>query len=181
MYQGSPSKRASEVMEAVRMYDSVKNMFFMPVSLKMVCDTFFEGLVVQLDFHQEFANGKLFKELAHGGTDGTNNLLIIPRMLDVSDECLVMEYEPSQSIVLSERNKIDKHTLLRACYCMSVFGNLNWTIEMMHLDPHFGNFGIRDDKLVIYDFGLMVDIRKTNFNSMLKSKYLYDIDILIKY
>jgi hypothetical protein len=170
---------ASEIMEAVRMYDSVKNMFFMPVALKMVCDTFFEGLVVQLDFHKEFENGKLFKELAHGGTDGTNNLLIIPRMLDTSDECLVMEYEPSQSIVLSERDKIDKHTLLRACYCMSVFGNLNWTIEMMHLDPHFGNFGIRDDKLVIYDFGLMVDIRKTNFNRMLKSKYVYDIDILI--
>ena len=54
----------SEVMDAVATYDSIKNSYFMPVALKMVCDTFFEGLVVQLDFHKEFANGKLFKELA---------------------------------------------------------------------------------------------------------------------
>ena len=81
-----------EVMDAVAMYDGVKNMFFMPVMLKTICDNFFEGLLEQLDFHREFNNGKTLKELIHGNT--TNNLFIIPRMLDTSDECLVMEYEP---------------------------------------------------------------------------------------
>jgi hypothetical protein len=171
----------SEVMDAVATYDSIKNSYFMPVALKMACDAFFEGLVIQLDFHQEFANGKLFKELAHGETDGINNLFIIPRMLDTSDECLVMEYEPSQSIALCERDKIDKHTLLRACYCMSVFANVMYYFGLYHMDIHFGNFGFRDDKIVIYDFGFITDVRGTNHNQILKSKYLYDFDIIIKY
>ena len=101
-------------------------------------------------------------------------------MLDTSDECLVMEYEPSQSIVLCARDKIDKHTLLRACYCMSIFANLNTMNGILHSDIHFGNFGIRDDKIVIYDFGFMCDIRIIDLNDLLKSKYLCDFDIVIK-
>jgi predicted unusual protein kinase regulating ubiquinone biosynthesis (AarF/ABC1/UbiB family) len=99
-----------EVMDAVATYDGVKNMFFMPVMLKSICDNFFEGLVDQLDFHREFANGKTLKELVHGNTDGTNNLFIIPRMLDTSDECLVMEYEPSRCFaIIAPLDKVVKY------------------------------------------------------------------------
>jgi hypothetical protein len=170
-----------EVSDAVAIYDDIKNSFFMPVAMKMVCDVFFEKLVEQLDFHREFSNGTILKELVHGGTDGTNNLFIIPRMLDTSDECLVMEYEPSQSIKMNERDKVDKHTLLRACYAISIFGNIYVYVGMLHCDLHFGNYGIRGDQIVIYDFGFMCDTREHDYvnKQALKSKYLYDIDIIL--
>ena len=154
-----------EVMDAVAVYDGVKNMFFMPVMLKSVCDNFFEGLVEQLDFHREFNNGNTLKQLMHSGTDGTNNLFIIPRMLDTSDECLVMEYEPSQSIIGDERNKIDKHVLLRFLHGISSFSFIAALFGFIHADIHMGNYGIRNPetpesmRIVLYDFGHMYDVR----------------------
>jgi predicted unusual protein kinase regulating ubiquinone biosynthesis (AarF/ABC1/UbiB family) len=154
-----------EVMDAVAMYDGVKNMFFMPVVLKSICDNFFEGLVEQLDFHKEFNNGKTFKEIIHGDTDGTNNLFIIPRMLDTSDECLVMEYEPSQSIIGRERDKIDKHVLLRFLHGFLCIVFISPLQGFIHADLHMGNYGIRNPetpetmRIVLYDFGHMYDVR----------------------
>jgi predicted unusual protein kinase regulating ubiquinone biosynthesis (AarF/ABC1/UbiB family) len=170
----------SEVMDAVANYDSIKYSYFMPVIMKMVCDVFFEGLVAQLDFHNEFANGNIFKELIHGGTDGTNNLFIIPRMLDTSEECLVMEYVPSQSIILSGRNKIDRHTLLRSCVALSILGYIGYGSGFLHGDIHFGNYGIRGNQIVIYDFGYMVDVRgQFNHLRFIQSTLKYDFDIVI--
>jgi hypothetical protein len=154
-----------EVMDAVANYDGVKNMFFMPVMLKSICDNFFEGLVEQLDFHREFNNGNTFKQLIHGDTDGTNNLFIIPLMLDTSDECLVMEYEPSQSIIGGARDKIDKHVLVRFIYGLSRFVWITNLHGFIHADLHMGNYGIRNPespesmRIVVYDFGHMYDIR----------------------
>ena len=154
-----------EVMDAVAVYDNIKDMFFMQVMLKSICDNFFEGLVEQLDFHREYNNGNTFKELIHGRTDGTNNLFIIPRMLDTSDECLVMEYEPSQLLIGDERNKIDKHVLLRFTHGISAMAYI-WTLHgFIHADIHMGNFGIRNPetpgsmRIVLYDFGHMYDVR----------------------
>ena len=169
-----------EVMDAVAIYDGVKNSYFMPVAIKMVCDVFFEGLVAQLDFHKEFANGNTFKELVHGGTDGINNLFVIPRMLDTSDECLVMEYEPSQSIVLNERDKIDKNTLLRSCNALSILGHICCMNGFLHGDIHPGNYGIRGNQIVIYDFGCMSDVRgKINHLHILKANMKHDFDLII--
>ena len=157
-----------EVMDAVAIYDGVKNMFFMPTALKSVCDNFFEGLVEQLDFHREYENGTTFKQLMHGDTDGTNNLFIIPRMLDTSDECLVMEYEPSECLATSLDN-INKHVLLRFCYGLSLLSFINILHGFIHADIHLGNYGIRNPEtpetmqIVIYDFGHMYDVRDLDF------------------
>jgi predicted unusual protein kinase regulating ubiquinone biosynthesis (AarF/ABC1/UbiB family) len=154
-----------EVMDAVATYDSVKNMFFMPVMLKSICDNFFEGLVEQLDFHREFNNGNTLKQLIHGETDGTNNLFIIPQMLDTSDECLVMEYQPSQSIIGDERYKINKHVLLKFIHVISAFSYITALHGFIHADMHMGNYGIRNPetpesmRIVLYDFGHMYDVR----------------------
>jgi predicted unusual protein kinase regulating ubiquinone biosynthesis (AarF/ABC1/UbiB family) len=156
-----------EVMDAVGMYDSVKNMFFMPTALKSVCDNFFEGLVEQLDFHREFENGTTFKQLMHGDTDGTNNLYIIPRMLDTSDECLVMEYEPSECLMTS----FDKHVLLRFNHGVANLSFINILHGFIHADIHLGNYGIRNPetpetmRIVIYDFGHMYDVRDLSFET----------------
>ena len=86
-------------------------------------------------------------------------------MLDVSDECIVMEYEPSEPIILSERHKYDKHVLLKLYHGITTLGYINQFNQFLHTDLHFGNYGIRNPesvdtmKIVIYDFGLMSDIR----------------------
>jgi predicted unusual protein kinase regulating ubiquinone biosynthesis (AarF/ABC1/UbiB family) len=175
-----------EVMDAVGMYDSVKNMFFMPVAFKSVCDNFFEGLVEQLDFHREFENGTTFKKLMHGDTDGTNNLFIIPRMLDTSDECLVMEYEPSECLATS----FDKHVLLRFSHGVANLSFINILHGFIHADIHLGNYGIRNPetpetmRIVIYDFGHMYDVRDLSFETRKKIVIgfnEYDCETVIKY
>jgi predicted unusual protein kinase regulating ubiquinone biosynthesis (AarF/ABC1/UbiB family) len=160
-----------EVMDAVANYDSVKNMFFMPVMLKSICDNFFEGLVEQLDFHREFNNGNTLKHLIHGDTDGTNNLYIITRMLDTSDECLVMKYEPSQSIAGDEHKTIDKHVLLRFLHGVGIFSYISQLHGFIHADLHMGNYGIRNPetpdsmRIVMYDFGHMYDVRDLSYET----------------
>jgi len=155
----------SEITDACRVYNSVRNSFFMPTALTTICNAYFDSLAIQLDFHNEYNNGKTYKQLVHGDTDGKNNLYIIPQMLDVSDECIVMEYEPSEPIILSERHKYDKHVLLKMYHGITMLGFINQLIQFMHTDLHFGNYGIRNPesvdtmKIVIYDFGLMSDAR----------------------
>ena len=176
-----------EVMDAISVYDKVKNMFFMPNVLRTVCDNFFEGLVEQFDFHKEFANGNTFKQLMHENTRPQHNLFVIPSMLDVSDECLVMEYEPSQPLILSGRDKIDKHVLLK---CLNGITTLSYQYGYMgfiHADLHPANIGIRnyDDidkvQIVIYDFGHMLDMRNVDENiryNAVKSACIYDFNII---
>ena len=162
-----------EVTEAASAYDRIKNSFFMPVALKMVCDLFFEGLVLQLDFHKEFVNGKLFREVNFPETPEIpepglttdpprppNRVFVIPRMLETSDECLVIEYEPSKPICIEGRIDIDRKQLLRVCALMGCFTHTMCINGVLHADIHFGNYGIRDDQIVIYDFGFVSDVRE---------------------
>lgn len=155
----------SEITDACRAYNSVRNAFFMPTALSTICNAYFDSLEIQLDFRNEYNNGKTYKQLIHGNTDGKNNFYIIPQMLDVSDECIVMEYEPSQQIILSERHKYDKHVLLKLYNGICTLGFINQLNRFHHTDLHFGNYGIQNPetvdtmKIVIYDFGLMGDVR----------------------
>lgn len=154
-----------EVRSAVETYNGVKDSFFFPSSLKSLCDIFFKGLKSQLSMRKEYRNGLLMKELIHKDTNQTNNLFIIPEMIDHSDDCIVMTYEESTPIVLKTREAIDKHVLLKACLGMNRFSNVCLLHGFMHSDMHFGNFGIRGNdaetiQLVIYDFGFMCDIRE---------------------
>ena len=86
-------------------------------------------------------------------------------MLDTSDECLVMEYEPSQSIIGDERNKIDKHVLLRFLQGVLNLTAISVLHGFIHADLHMGNYGIRNPettesmRIVLYDFGNMYDVR----------------------
>lgn len=179
---------AEDVINAVESYNNIRNTIpFMPVMLKQVCDNFFEGIEEQLDFHREYYNGATFKEILHGDTQSNNNLFVIPKMLDKSDECLVMEYEPSQPLVMKGRSRVDKHTMLKALH-----GILNTTIigilrGFLHADLHFGNYGIRgsfdDLQIIIYDFGHMYDLRNIpliNRIKMVNSIEYYDTRLFIK-
>lgn len=154
----------SEITDACRVYNSVRNSFLMPTGLSIICNAYFDSLEIQLDFRNEYNNGKTYKQLVHGNTEGKNNFYIIPQMLDVSDECIVMEYEPSEPIILSERHKFDKHVLLKLYHGITMLSYIGQLIGLLHTDLHYGNYGIRNPesadtmKIVIYDFGLMSNI-----------------------
>jgi predicted unusual protein kinase regulating ubiquinone biosynthesis (AarF/ABC1/UbiB family) len=164
---------AEDVMNAVQSYNSIRNTIpFMPVMLKQVCDNFFAGIEEQLDFHREFYNGATFKELFHSGTRPENNLYVIPKMLDKSDECLVMEYEPSKPLVMKGRSKVDKHTMLKALHGILLTYYIGVLHGFLHADLHMGNYGVRgsveDLQIVIYDFGHMYDVRDSPYKKRAK-------------
>ena len=171
---------AEDVMSAVQSYNSIRNTIpFMPVMLKQVCDNFFAGIEEQLDFHREFYNGTTFKELFHNGTRPENNMYVIPKMLDKSDECLVMEYEPSKPLVMKGRSKVDKHTMLKALHGILLTSCIGVLQGFVHADLHMGNYGVRgsadDLQIVIYDFGHMYDVRDLPYKTRAKLTKAFDI------
>ncbi len=178
-----------EVMDAVASYNSIRNTIpFLPVMLKQVCDNFFEGIEQQLDFHKEYENGKLFKKLFHKNTRQENNLYVIPRMLDKSDECLVMEYEPSQPLVIKGRRKLNKHVMLKALHGILLTFCIGLLNGFLHADLHFGNYGVRGDldnlQIVIYDYGHMYDIRdipSKTLRQLVESFELFDFELFVKH
>jgi predicted unusual protein kinase regulating ubiquinone biosynthesis (AarF/ABC1/UbiB family) len=178
-----------EIMDAVASYKSIRNTIpFLPVMLKQVCDNFFEGIEQQLDFHKEYENGKLFKQLFHTNTTSENNLYVIPRMLDKSDECLVMEYEPSQPLVMKGRSKMNKHIMLKALHGILLSMYISFLHGVLHADLHFGNYGVRGDldnlQIVIYDFGHMYDVRDLSTKTLKKlveAFEIYDFEKVIKH
>jgi predicted unusual protein kinase regulating ubiquinone biosynthesis (AarF/ABC1/UbiB family) len=176
-----------EVANAVASYNKIReNLFFMPLLLKHACDIFFEGIEEQLDFHREFRNGNTFKQLFHAKTNHKRNLFVIPRMLDKSDECLVMEYEPSQPLVVRGRSNINKHVLLKGLHGILELNMIGTLHGFIHADLHFGNYGIRgefsDLQIVIYDFGHMYDIRENSYENRrqtILSFVTYDTELFI--
>ncbi len=179
----------NEVMDAVSIYNGIKDSYFMPTLFKSVCDVFFNGLITQLDFYNEYKNGIILKKLIHNINGDNYNLYIIPRMLDTSDECLVMEYEPSEHITLHNREHMNKHVLLKLYNGIDILSFMMMYLGFVHADFHFGNYGIRNSeslehmKIVIYDFGHMIDARslplETRFD-IIVSLETNDFNLLIK-
>ena len=87
-------------------------------------------------------------------------------MKDFSDRCIVMSYETSEPILLEKRHNFDKLVLYKACLALTFFQLVCVQHGFIHGDMHYGNFGIQNSysyenmKIVIYDFGLMVDVRR---------------------
>lgn len=162
-----------EVYNAKSNYINIKNSFLFPSNLKVFCDWFFDGLIEQINMEKEYDSCNLIKELI---TDKTNNnlkhIFIFPQMKAFSNNCIVMSYEPSQPILLEKRHEFDKLVLYKACLALTFFQLVCVQHGFIHGDMHYGNFGIQnshsyeDMKIVIYDFGLMVDVRNLSQNKL---------------
>jgi hypothetical protein len=154
---------SKEVNDAVLNYNNVRPLlFFMPNTLKQICDNFFTGISEQLDFHREYNNGVAFKQKFHDNTDPKRRLYVIPKMLDKSNECLVMDYEPSQPLLIKGRSSVSDIIMVKAIHGLLAVPHICCLNGIMHADLHFGNYGIRggfdDLQIVIYDFGHMYDL-----------------------
>jgi len=154
-------------------YLSIRNSFLFPSNLKVFCDWFFDGLVEHIDMEKEYNSGIIIKKIFNSKLqDNLTNLFIFPEMKDFSNNCIVMSYEPSEPILLEKRHNIDKIILFKTCLALNFFQLACVQHGFVHSDIHFGNFGIRnsssyqDMKIVIYDFGRMVDVRSMEQNKL---------------
>lgn len=147
-----------EIRAAVEAYDTVRDSWFIPAKLKVVCDVFFDGMASQLDMRNEAANARHFP---------STGLYVCPEPLDASKRCLVMRYEPSLHL---STNEVSDRVRCDAYHAITKFSNLCLERGWLHADMHAGNFGIRCtedqakpglpvlESVVIYDFGFVHDL-----------------------
>jgi len=108
--------------------------------------SFLEDFEKQLDFVNE-ANNILYYDNKYRD----NEYIIIPDIRLVSNSILIMSYEESNKIdnkILSDYNKYKVINIL-----FLFIRNNEIILNYNHGDLHKGNWGVRGDKIVIYDFG----------------------------
>ena len=84
-------------------------------------------------------------------------------MYYASDDVLIMEYVPSTKI--TEATGYDKKSLTWAITKSQIMQILN--SGFFHGDPHPGNVGVKDGKLVYYDFGMVSEISIKQKNTLI--------------
>lgn len=115
-------------------------------------------LKMETDYKREARNTKIFRK-------NFDNLdwVIVPQVYYSDDNVIVMEYVPSTKI--TEVEGYDKTSLtwaLTKSQIIQVLGS-----GFFHGDPHPGNVGVSDGKLVYYDFGLVSEISIKQKNTLI--------------
>lgn len=146
-----------EIRNAVNMYKMCRDSHLFPKQLRVITQMFFDGLIEQLNMNREVKNGRLFKQLLQHNR-GCDHKFIIPDMIACSKKCLVMSYVESKLCV--DLSKYDDDTLFHIGECVGFLVYTSVVIGVVHMDLHMGNIGVCGNKLVIYDFGQVKDIRK---------------------
>lgn len=117
-----------------------------------------EMLKLETDYEKESENTKMF---ARNFKDF--DWVIVPDVYYASKDVLVMEYVPSTKI--TEATGYDKKSLTWAITKSQILQILN--SGFFHGDPHPGNVGIKDGKLVYYDFGMVSQISIKQKNTLI--------------
>ena len=149
--------------------DDVKNLkiianvfkFFNPTGasdLVMFVNELEEMLKMETDYKKEAENTEIF---AKNFEDV--DWVIVPDVYYSNSDLIVMEYVPSTKI--TDVSGYDKKTLTYAITKAQIMQVLN--SGFFHGDPHPGNVGIKDGKLVYYDFGMISEISIKQKNTLL--------------
>ena len=115
-------------------------------------------LKMETDYKKESENTKIFSKNFQD-----IDWVIVPDVYASTSNVLVMEYVPSTKI--TEADGYDKKTLTYAITKAQIMQVLN--SGFFHGDPHPGNVGINDGKLVYYDFGMISQITIKQKNTLL--------------
>jgi len=132
-------------------------------------DVFKDSIIIETDFINEFNNIKsLYYKL-----DNPN--IIIPEPFFAHDDFIVMSYESGEKS--SEYLKNNKTDIQNTVLILFIFiYEMAYIHNLLHTDLHNGNWSIRDNKLIIYDFGNVI-----NFSDRLFKKYLLKLTMLGNY
>jgi len=140
-----------------------------------------EYLLQEIDYGREAKNAKMMRKSFSGDTD-----IIIPRVCSKLSNggVLVMERVDGIKItnVSREKNKSKVIGILVKCFVTQILDH-----GRIHGDPHPGNLAFHQGKIVLYDFGLVLDISnivKDSFEDIVLSIIQRDskklTDILLK-
>jgi predicted unusual protein kinase regulating ubiquinone biosynthesis (AarF/ABC1/UbiB family) len=166
-----------EIDDAYKQYQTIANSFFFPQNLIRCGQEFFNRIYEQADFKHEYDAGCKIRDLFNT-TTSTPHIFVVPKMLKWSSNILLMEYEPADlNFITITDHKLRNQVGLIMIYIqvISIYHGI------IHSDLHWGNFAIRTDPLqiVLYDFGWVVDISKTEPETRHKcAKAFFDRDVI---
>ena len=111
----------------------------------------------ELDFVNEMNNTLLFQGLF----ENTDNV-VIPKVYSklTTKKIIVMEYLPGTKIDEIKNNSIDDGELISKQLMTSFIMSLLKS-GYLHADPHAGNIAVANDRIILYDFGI---VAKYNIN-----------------
>ncbi len=115
-------------------------------------------LKMETDYVKEAQNTEMFQKNFED-----IDWVIIPKAYHATSNLLVMEYVPSTKI--TETKGLDKKSLAWALTKSQIIQILN--SGFFHGDPHPGNVGVKDGKLVYYDFGMVSEISIKQKNTLM--------------
>ena len=115
--------------------------------------SFIESFERQMNFINESNNLLFFTEMYKD-----NDMICIPKLKKASDSIILMSYEESINIDNRLLKNLDKIKLINLLFLF--IRNNESIINVNHGDLHKGNWGYRDNKLVIYDFGYCYEIER---------------------
>ncbi len=113
-------------------------------------NSFIETFKKQIDFKHESLYVDKFYQFYKD-----NTFVITPKLIKSSDNFIIMSYEDSTPIY-----KIDNFLQIHKCVTLfQLFCTYTaYYCKCLHCDLHYGNWGVRDNKIVIYDFGYIYDL-----------------------
>lgn len=118
---------------------------FMKILKYTESDNLLKTFLDQTDFYNEANRMKYFYEYYKD-----NDYVIIPKLHYVTDNIIAMSYEESLNINDIEDSMYKYQCVMLLCIVMKdqIFNS-----SVVHCDMHTGNWGIKNDSIVLYDFG----------------------------
>jgi predicted unusual protein kinase regulating ubiquinone biosynthesis (AarF/ABC1/UbiB family) len=129
---------------------------------------YFDILKYEIDFNTEIDNLTRFSEY----TKGYQGVRVPYPVINLSNsDVIVMDYLPSirvDNIKEMKANDIDTKLLAKRLAKLMLRSILEY--GLVHIDPHPGNLGVSadDGSIVMYDFGMMLDLGKDIQEQLMK-------------
>ena len=125
--------------------------------IQMFLSEFENMIVMETNFNKEYENMKNFRKNFE-----EIEWVIVPEVYYASQNVLIMEYVKSQKITeTSSYNKKSLAWSMTKCQILQIINT-----GYFHGDPHPGNVGVQEGKLVYYDFGMVSYISESQKNAL---------------
>ncbi len=149
---------------------------FKVLNLKRKIITVLDLYQNQTNFKNEIENWKLYKNFCKNSSN-----IIIPHMYEEfsNDEIIVMDYVKGDSILDIQLTNKQKHEIYNCVFGQFLYGLIK---GIVHGDLHCGNFAYSNNKIIIYDFGIIIKLSKheqTGMMNIFNSLYEKDAKSLI--
>jgi len=152
--------------------------FFNDIFIPLNLENFFQSIEEQSDFNIEASNLNRFYQIYQN-----NKFIIIPKIHSYSKNIIIMSYEDG---IYFENLNISEYQKTKICTILELFSKDSLIInKFIHSDLHSGNWKVKYNsdlniyQLIIYDFGLCLDIEKINILEFIESIIVFDYELLV--